>query len=213
LADVVVGALVDMQASVLTAPTKPNVNRMPGRNMRWEIPSKRRGWGLISLGEARRVGSNDPAMTPRLDHLALPCFDLDATHGFCLDLLGAPLVHAQSGDTWLLAAYEFAGVMLDYFVVPGEKRPPSRGRDETRHHGIAVGSVKDLERWKERIANSGAETWTEDHGSDEHVYFYDPNGNLFELTADAWTVRAKGADPVAAGAVIDAWRARKRSAR
>jgi catechol 2,3-dioxygenase-like lactoylglutathione lyase family enzyme len=155
-------------------------------------------------------GAYDVTMTPRVDHLALPCFDLDATQKFCVDVLEAPLVHAQSGDKWLLAGYTFAGVMLDYFVVLGEERPRSRGRDEIRHHGISVGSVADLARWRKRIKGSGAEMWTEDHGSDEHVYFYDPNGNLFELTADEWTVRGKGTDPDAAKAVIEAWRARRR---
>jgi catechol 2,3-dioxygenase-like lactoylglutathione lyase family enzyme len=158
-------------------------------------------------------------MGPRLDHLALPCFDLDATHAFCTTVLDAPLVHAEAGETWLLSAYAFAGVMLDYFVIPGEPRPPLRGRDEIRHHGFTVGSIADLARWKDRIVSSGAETWTEHHGpggsggippsQGEHLYFYDPNGNLFELTADAWTVRAKGTDPVAANGVLDAWRARK----
>jgi catechol 2,3-dioxygenase-like lactoylglutathione lyase family enzyme len=150
-------------------------------------------------------------MTPRVDHLALPCFDLEATRRFCVEVLGAPLVHAQSGEAWLLTAYAFAGVMLDYFVVLGEKRPPSRGRDEIRHHGIAIGSPEDLARWKERIVASGAETWTENHGSDAHLYFYDPSGNLFELTPDAWTVRAKGTSSDAANAVIAAWNARRGS--
>jgi len=146
------------------------------------------------------------AMTPRIDHLALPCFDLEATHRFCDDVLGAPLVHAEAGKTWLLVAYPFAGVMLDYFVVVGEARPPSRGRDEIRHHGLAVGSVADLAQWKGRIVAAGCvETWSEDHGGDEHFYFYDPNGNLFELTADAWTVRAKGVNPSNAAAVLAAW--------
>jgi glyoxylase I family protein len=147
-------------------------------------------------------------MTLRVDHLALPSFDVDKTHAFCVNVLGAPLVHAQSGDTWLLAAYAFAGVMLDYFIVVGEKRPASRGRDELRHHGIAVGSAADLARWRDRVERGGGETWIEDHGQDEHFYFYDPNGNLFELTADAWTVRAKGPDPDAAKEVLEAWRAR-----
>jgi catechol 2,3-dioxygenase-like lactoylglutathione lyase family enzyme len=153
-------------------------------------------------------GAYDRRMTPRVDHLALPCFDLDATHRFCESVLGAPLEHAEAGTSWLLVAYSFAGVMLDYFVVLGETRPPSRGRGEIRHHGIAVGSVDDLGRWKARIVSSGAESWSEDHGNDEHFYFYDPSGNLFELTADAWTVRAKGADASAAREVLTAWRAR-----
>ncbi len=145
-------------------------------------------------------------MTPRIDHIALPCFDLDATERFCAEVLDAPLVHAQSGPTWLLVGHAFAGVMLDYFVVVGAERPPSRGRDEIRHHGIAVGSPDDLARWKRRVARSGAESWIEDHGGDEHLYFYDPNGNLMELTADPWTVRAKGTDTLQASAVLDAWR-------
>jgi len=150
----------------------------------------------------------ETAMTPRVDHLALPCFELDSTHGFCIEVLEAPLMRAASGERWLLMAYAFAGVTLDYFFVPGEKRPPSRGQDEIRHVGIAVGSVADLARWKKRIVANGAETWTEDHGDSEHLYFYDPNGNLFEMTADQWTMRARGTDPAGAKAVIEAWKAR-----
>jgi hypothetical protein len=86
----------------------------------------------------------------------------------------APLVHAQSGDHWLLVAYDVAGVLLDYFIVDGQTRPPSRGRDEVRHVGLAAGTAADVARWKQRIVASGAETWIEDHGDDEHVYFYDP---------------------------------------
>ena len=115
----------------------------------------------------------------------------------------------SADQRWLLLAYDFAGIMLDYFVVTGEKRAPSRGRNEIRHQGISVGAIPDLAEWKQRIAASGVEMWTEDHGGDEHVYFFDPSGNLFELTADKWTVRAKGTDPVAAAQVLAAWRERQ----
>jgi catechol 2,3-dioxygenase-like lactoylglutathione lyase family enzyme len=146
----------------------------------------------------------------RVDHLACPCHDLGATHAFWTQVMGAPLVHAQSGDGWLLAAYDFAGVLIDYFVVVGEARPPSRGRDEIRHCGIAAASPAEVAAWKQRIVASGAETWTEDHGGDEHVYFYDPNGNLFEITAAEWTVRARGLDPTAAAQTLAAWTATPR---
>jgi catechol 2,3-dioxygenase-like lactoylglutathione lyase family enzyme len=144
----------------------------------------------------------------RVDHLACACYDVDATHGFWTGVMDAPLAHAQSGDGWLLVAYDFAGVLIDYFVVDGERRPASRGQAEIRHCGIAVGSPANVAAWKQRIAASGAEMWTEDHGDDEHVYFYDPNGNLFELTADEWTVRARGLDAAAAARTLAAWKAR-----
>jgi catechol 2,3-dioxygenase-like lactoylglutathione lyase family enzyme len=147
-------------------------------------------------------------MTLEVDHVACPCFDLDATHRFWTEFMSAPLVYAQAGESWLLTAYDFGGVMLDYFLIPGEVRPPSRGRDEIRHCGIAVHKSSELEDWKVRIEASGAETWLEDHGDDEHVYFYDPNGNLFELTAAAWTVRAKGTDPAGALDVVRRWKER-----
>jgi catechol 2,3-dioxygenase-like lactoylglutathione lyase family enzyme len=146
----------------------------------------------------------------RVDHVACPCFDLDATHRFWTEVMQAPLVHAESGERWLLMAFEFAGVLVDYFVVDGEARPPSRGRDEIRHCGIAVGSPAEVSAWKQRLAASSAEMWTEDHGGDEHVYFYDPSGNLFEITADAWTVRARGLDAPAAARTVAAWKAKAR---
>jgi catechol 2,3-dioxygenase-like lactoylglutathione lyase family enzyme len=147
----------------------------------------------------------------RVDHLACPCFDIGATHRFWTEVMGAPLVHAQSGKRWLLLAFDFAGVLVDYFVIAGEERPPSRGRDEIRHYGLAVGSPAEVSAWKARIAASGAEMWTEDHGNDEHVYFFDPSGNLFEITADEWTVRSRGFDPDAAARTLAAWTVKTRS--
>ena len=52
--------------------------------------------------------------------------------------------------------------------------------------------------------------WTEDHGDDEHVYFFDPSGNLFEIT-DEWTVRSRGFDPEGAARTLAAWTAKTRS--
>jgi catechol-2,3-dioxygenase len=120
----------------------------------------------------------------------------------------APLIHAQSGERWLLVAYDFGGIMIDYFVLVGEPRPPSRGREEVRHCGVAVGTPEDLAAWKARIAASRVEMWTEQHGASEHVYFLDPSGNVFELTADEWTVRGKGIDPREAERVLAEWRGR-----
>jgi catechol 2,3-dioxygenase-like lactoylglutathione lyase family enzyme len=146
----------------------------------------------------------------RVDHLACPCFDIDGTLRFWTDVMGAPLVHAESGERWLLMAFDFAGVLVDYFVVLGDVRPPSRGRDEIRHYGLAVGSPAEVSAWKAHIAASGAEMWTEDHGNDEHVYFFDPNGNLFEITAEEWTVRARGFDPAGAARTLAAWKSNVR---
>lgn len=57
----------------------------------------------------------------------------------------------------------------------------------------------------------GAEMWTEDDRDDEHVYFFDPSGNLFEITADEWTVRSRGFDPEGAARTLAAWTAKTRS--
>lgn len=147
-------------------------------------------------------------LSVRVDHFACPCFDVEATHIFWTETMGAQLAHAESGPGWLLVAYDFAGVLIDYFVIIGESRPASRGRSEIRHCGIAVASPTEVSTWKQRIASSGAEMWTEDHGRDEHVYFFDPNGNLFEITAEEWTVRARGLNPTAAASTLAAWRQR-----
>lgn len=143
----------------------------------------------------------------RVDHIACPCFDIEATHAFWTDVMGAQLAYAESGERWLLMAYDFAGVLIDCFLMVGETRPPSRGRNEIRHCGLAVDSPAEVSTWKRRLAASGAETWTEDHGDDEHVYFTDPNGNLFEITATQWTVRARGLDPLAAAQTVADWKA------
>jgi len=47
-------------------------------------------------------------MTPStIDHVALPCFDVRATHWFCTEVLGCPLVYAisGSGEAWGVEEY------------------------------------------------------------------------------------------------------------
>lgn len=150
----------------------------------------------------------------RTDHLAFPSFDARVTHRFYTEVMGFPLVHAQSGpsSTWgqeyLLTAYAIGdGRALDFFEHDGMRRPEPDGLPhDIRHVGLATPSREDIERWKARLDEHGVRWYVEDHGDDEHLYFSDPNGILFEITAEEDTLGSQAASKEALD-VVERWTA------
>ncbi len=154
----------------------------------------------------------------RTDHLAFPSFDASLTHRFYSEVMGFPLIFAQSGmsSTWnreyLLTAYAIGdGRTIDFFEFDGIRRPPEDDLPkDIRHVGLAVSTCDELERWKSRLDRFEIAYTLEDHGDDEHLYFSDPNGVLFEISAEADTLGAR-AESSDALAVVERWlRARGR---
>jgi catechol 2,3-dioxygenase-like lactoylglutathione lyase family enzyme len=135
----------------------------------------------------------------RTDHLAFPSFDAIATHRFYTEVMGFPLVHAQSdasstwGKAYLLTAYAIGdGRSIDFFEYDGIARPPASGMpDDIQHVGLAVPSSAEFEAWKERLDRFDVRWYTEDHGDDVHLYFRDPNGILFEISLEDDTLASK----------------------
>ncbi len=135
-----------------------------------------------------------------IGHVAHPAFDVEATHRFYTDVLGATLKLARSGDssTWngryVMAVYDVCGVEVDFFSYAGIARPHPDGLPrDIRHVGITLDSSDAVAAMRGRVERANAEHWIEYHDgpNDEHVYVVDPNGLVLEFSLpDApWTPR------------------------
>ena len=161
--------------------------------------------------------------TLAIDHVALPCFDVPATHGFYGRVLGLPLVHAQSGsaEVWgageyLLLAYGLqGGHTIDFFAFEGIVRPPPDGLPkDIRHLALAVGTRAEVTAYKARFEEASIPFWSETHDVDDiHVYVVDPNGVVLEILADEDSARARGNQAAEAGRVLERWIRRESEAR
>ena len=153
-----------------------------------------------------------------LDHAAMPCFDVRATHAFYADALGFPLLHASTGsasawghDEYLLLVYGLpAGGTIDFFHVPGLARPAPDGLPrDIRHVAITVASRPRAKELEQLLRGAGGEVWTETHaGDDLHVYAIDPNGLAVEFVAVEDGVASMRPDPAGASRALAAWNAR-----
>jgi catechol 2,3-dioxygenase-like lactoylglutathione lyase family enzyme len=149
----------------------------------------------------------------RIDHVAMPCFDLAATDRFYRETLGLELVYAHAGRSaewgdrrYAIASYATAaGVALDFFALEGAlKRPPDDLPADIRHVALEVGSLEALEAWRERLDADGHAYTFEEHGGAHHsLYVSDPNGHVLELTC--WLARPDSAAAAEADAVVRAW--------
>jgi catechol 2,3-dioxygenase-like lactoylglutathione lyase family enzyme len=129
----------------------------------------------------------------RIDHLALPSYDPEATHRFWSEQLGLkPLgVFEGTSDLWggrrfLLSTYDAGGgSILDFFCVEGLARPEDDPHPVgMRHVALGVESRAALYAWKRRLESHGS--WVSelvDHGgTHDSIYCFDPNGLQVELT-------------------------------
>jgi catechol 2,3-dioxygenase-like lactoylglutathione lyase family enzyme len=150
-----------------------------------------------------------------IDHAALPCFDVPATHRFYADVLGLPLVAAQRGpaEAWgarefLLLAYRLRdGSVLDLFTFDGIRRPSPDGLPkDIRHLALTVASRGEVRALAKRLEQERVAFWTETHGADDvHVYVTDPGGIVLEIVAQEDSARQREQDPVQANSVMATW--------
>jgi catechol 2,3-dioxygenase-like lactoylglutathione lyase family enzyme len=162
-----------------------------------------------------------PSLT--IDHVALPCFDVPATHHFYGEILGCPLIFAQSGsaEAWnaseyLLLAYGLPdGTAVDLFSFDGIVRPPDDGLPkDIRHLALATPGRADVVAYRERLTKASISFWTEVHGTDDlHVYVTDPNGTVIEILAAQDGSRHRPAAPEAARQTLARWLASRSAAR
>jgi catechol 2,3-dioxygenase-like lactoylglutathione lyase family enzyme len=121
----------------------------------------------------------------RLDHLAFPCADVEATLRFHVELLGFALSSASCSEGRLTVALAMAhGPTIGFTCGDGiAPLPPARPRGDSAHVGLVAADAAERERWKRRLAERGVRFTVEDHGPDERLYFADPNGVVFEIEA------------------------------
>jgi catechol 2,3-dioxygenase-like lactoylglutathione lyase family enzyme len=157
-----------------------------------------------------------PAARLALDHLALPARDARETLEFFNGVLGLPLVGADVGDDWsghpwLMMMFRLDdGRVLAMCVLDGA--PPLDDvayTDELPHFALSVSDEAALEGWRERLHEAGVDFHEEDHGGQESIYFADPSGLVWEITAPP----SAGARDEAENAreVVNAWIAARKN--
>src|SRR5262245_55270418 len=127
-----------------------------------------------------------------VDHLALPSYDLAATHRFYADVLGLEFRgefggrSAEWGDREYRAKSYAApsGTLFDFFWVEGVTRPPNEEPIGIRHFALGVASRAEVERWQAALRRAGL--WVSDlvdhGGSHDSIYTFDPSGHQIEIT-------------------------------
>jgi len=124
-----------------------------------------------------------------LDHVVIPVWDAEASLAFYAEVLGLPLSATITGDDWgghpwlmMIFALE-GGRELVLVCLRGARRPAPDGLPaDTRHYAFSVESAAEQDAWRARLAAAGVESWEEDHGDQQSLYFADPNGVVFEIT-------------------------------
>jgi catechol 2,3-dioxygenase-like lactoylglutathione lyase family enzyme len=125
----------------------------------------------------------------RMDHIALPIFDVAATYEFYNRVLQFPLMDAFSGDDWGGAAW----LMMIFEAADGRKialtafdgtTQPIRDKlpRDARHFAFTASSTADLASWKARLSAAKVDFWEEDHDTQQSIYFADSNGIILEIT-------------------------------
>ncbi|MGH6949012.1 MAG: VOC family protein [Kiloniellales bacterium] len=150
-----------------------------------------------------------------LDHLALPVYDAEATLAFYSDVLGLPLLDAFSGDDWggkrwLMMIYGLGdGRQIALCALEGSRRPRRRAPlQDLPHFAFSARDKTAYAAWKAKLEGAGVSYGEEDHGRQRSLYFDDPNGITWEITAPAGKVSAKP-DP-AARKSVERWIAARR---
>lgn len=143
------------------------------------------------------------------DHVAIPVSDAAATHAFYANVLGLALLDVHDGDDWgglpwlmmIFAAGD--GRQLAFIAFKGGKDGKSNLPNDSRHYAFSVPDQTRLAAWRKRLDSAGVKFAEEDHGTQQSLYFEDPNGITLEITAPASAGGAKSNR--GAAATINAW--------
>ncbi|MBX2832987.1 MAG: VOC family protein [Rhodospirillales bacterium] len=128
-----------------------------------------------------------------VDHLAFPTRDLEKTDHFYAKVMGALLVHAESGysPSWksdfLLITYSLPdGTRLSFYDWPADTGPypdDPNMPDEVFHIGLRCDSARDVIAWQNHLFQHKVVYHNEDDGQSRRLFFRDPNGIRFEIFA------------------------------
>ena len=139
------------------------------------------------------------ASLPRLDRIvetALYCDDLARSRAFYVDIFGAePLLDSgrllalSVGGSSVLLLFQ-RGATLEPLPTPGGV-VPAHGGSGVQHIAFAVANRDELERWAERLEQSGIEIESRVRWSrgGESLYIRDPDQHSIELiTPGLWAI-------------------------
>jgi glyoxylase I family protein len=148
----------------------------------------------------------------QIDHVVFPVWDAEASLAFYRDIMGFDLINAFGGDDWgghpwlMMVFSPGDGREIVLVALKGAKRPRSDGlARDVRHLAFAERSLRELAKWRKKLAAAKVAFWEEDHGPQKSVYFEDPNGVVLEITAPP--SRASGRTRKAALATAQTWMA------
>ena len=131
------------------------------------------------------------------DHVAIPVRDATATHKFYSEVLGLPLIEAHEGDDWggfpwLMMIFAAADDrQLAFIAFEGGRQGKGNLPSDARHYAFSLSTKAQLNAWKKKLAAAQVAISEEDHGSQQSIYFEDPNGVMLEITAPASGFSAK----------------------
>jgi catechol 2,3-dioxygenase-like lactoylglutathione lyase family enzyme len=146
----------------------------------------------------------------RLDHVALPVRDVAASYRFYREVLQLPLLQTARGDDWggrawlmmIFAAGD--GRQLALCALAGAPPPLDDGLPrDVRHYSFSVASAEERQAWRARLEECQVRCWEEDHGTQQSLYFADPDGTILEITTPS-SEDATTADPDAV-ALVESW--------
>ena len=109
-----------------------------------------------------------------------------------------PLHVGSDGPDHPVAAFEIAGSVISLWQLPpGARRPP----DDADHNTYVVAVVKgDLEAQRRALESRGVEVGElRRSANNEFFWFYDPDGNRFELSRPLTAEYRKAAAKIASG--------------
>ena len=126
------------------------------------------------------------------DHLALPVYDASASLAFYADVLQLPLIDVHSGDDWggkewLMMIFGLGdGRQISLIAFHGAKKAKVKANGlpaDAHHYACAVPTLAALAAWKAKLTAAKIAFAEEDHGNQQSIYFSDPNGIMWEITA------------------------------
>ena len=126
----------------------------------------------------------------KVDHIVFPVWNAKKSLAFYRDVMGFPLTNALSGPDWgghpwlMMFFAPGDGREIVLVALKGAKKPKPDGIErDARHLAFAEKSARSLAKWRTKLRKAKIDFWEENHGTQNSIYFEDPNGVVLEVTA------------------------------